>query len=370
MSIARQPWIYSARVDGAFILAPALLVTALVILLKSRIEQIDELPLWLWATLVVGVDVGHVYSTLFRTYVDAEERSARQSLYVLVPLGCWVVGALLYSVDAIWFWRALAYLAVFHFVRQQYGFMMIYGRLEKKGDLARRLDQATIYAATLFPLLYWHTHLPRNFSWFVEGDFAPIDLPLIGDAAAVLYLLLLAAYVVKEARIYVTERTFNLPKNLLLAGTVVSWFTGIVYMNSDLAFTATNVVAHGVPYIALIWIYGHNRGEATPRARIFDRIPYRALFSPRMAPIYLAILVALAYVEEGLWDGFIWTEHRGLFHLFRVLPEANDHALLSWLVPLLALPQMTHYVLDAYIWRLQEAGTEWKKILFYEAEHS
>jgi hypothetical protein len=370
MSVERQPWIYSARLDGAFILAPALLVTMLVLALKTPIEQIEETPLLLWATLVVGVDVGHVYSTIFRTYGDSEERKARQSLYVLVPLACWVIGALLYSVDGIWFWRALAYLAVFHFVRQQYGFMMIYGRWEKQGAFARRLDQAAIYAATLFPLLYWHTHMPRNFDWFVKNDFAAIDVPLIGDVAAVVYLLLLAAYVVKEARVYAGRRTFNLPKNLLFAGTVVSWFTGVVYMNNDLAFTTTNIVAHGVPYIALIWIYGHNRGETASSARIFDRISYHTLFSPRMAPAYLAILVALAYFEEGLWDGFIWTEHRRLFHLFRALPEANEHALLSWLAPLLALPQMTHYVLDAYIWRLHEPGTEWKKILFHKAERS
>jgi hypothetical protein len=369
VSSAKQPWIYSAWIDGVFILAPAFAITALVLLFQRQIAQIEDMPVWLWATLIVGVDVGHVYSTVFRTYADPEERSARQSLYVLAPVVCWVAGAILYSIGPLWFWRALAYLAVFHFVRQQYGFMMIYGRKEKKSEIARRLDQAVIYAATLYPLLYWHTHLPRSFNWFVENDFAPVRLPWLGEAGAAAYVLLLATYLVKEARLYATQNAFNLPKNMLLTGTVVSWFAGVVYMNSDLAFTATNVVAHGVPYVALIWVYGHNRGE-TPSARIFGRTPFRVLFSPRMVPAYIAILVAAGYCEEGLWDGLIWTEHKGLFRLFRILPEVDDTAMLSWLAPLLALPQMTHYVLDAYIWRLQEPNTEWKQILFHRAENS
>jgi hypothetical protein len=370
MSFAKQPWIYSARLDGAFILAPALAIAALVLLFQTQIARLDGVPPWAWAALIVGVDVGHVYSTLFRTYADPEEFKARRSLYVLAPLVCWVVGAMLYSLGAQWFWRALAYLAVFHFVRQQYGFMMIYGRKEKKDEIARRLDRAVVYAATLYPLLYWHTHLPRNFNWFVDGDFAALRLPLLGQLGAAVYVALLVAYVLKEARVYWSEKIFNLPKNLLLAGTVVSWLTGVVYMNSDLAFTATNVVAHGVPYIALIWIYGHNRGETAPATRILGKVTFRSLFSPRMVPVYLALLVALGYCEEGLWDGLVWTEHKGLFHLFRVLPAVDDKALLSWLAPLLALPQMTHYVLDAYIWRLHEPNTQWKQILFHGVAQS
>jgi len=35
-------------------------------------------------------------------------------------------------------------------------------------------------------------------------------------------------------------------------------------------------------------------------------------------------------------------------------------------VPLLALPQITHYLLDAFIWRLHRTDTDWKKILFHQ----
>lgn len=366
MNIAKQPWIYSASLDGAFILAPSLLITALVLFLRDHITDTEGIPLWLWGVLVAGIDVGHVYSTLFRTYADPYERAARRNLYLLVPLVCWVISAILYSLKTPWFWHALTYLAVFHFVRQQYGFMMIYSRQERKGKIARYSDQAAIYMATLYPLLYWHTHMPRNFDWFIENDFIPIPFEALSKVGFVLYVLTLAFYIIKEIRTSFAERTLNIPKNILLLGTTLSWFVGIIGFNNDLAFTATNIITHGIPYIALIWIYGHNRGASAPSVTLLPRLSFRFFFSGKMLLIYIATLIGLGYLEEGLWDGFIWTEHKSFFRIFHILPTIDDHALLSWLVPLLALPQMTHYVLDAYIWRLNKSETDWKKILFYK----
>jgi len=241
-----QPWIHSPALDGAFILAPALLVTAIVLLFPRAFGADSEIPLWVWATLIIGIDVAHVYSTLFRTYLDSEEFRNRRALYVLVPLLGWVAGVLLYSAGALVFWRVLAYLAVFHFVRQQYGFLMIYARRES--DAFRWLDKTTIYLATLYPIVYWHTH-PRNFSWFIEGDFVRVPFAVAERGLAVVYALVLAAYASKEIVAWRRSGAFNLPKNLLVLGTALSWFVGIVVCNGDLAFTITNVVSHGVPYM-------------------------------------------------------------------------------------------------------------------------
>jgi hypothetical protein len=364
MKPMRQPWIYSPGFDGGFILAPALIITLLALCFGQQLTASPGIPTWLWGVLIIGVDVGHVYATLFRTYADPKEWQARKELYLLIPFLCWVVGTMLYSIDAIWFWRAIAYLAVYHFVRQQYGFMMIYARQEQAPRWQRRLDQATIYSATLYPLIYWHTHLPRQFDWFIAGDFAALPWPLLHDGALVLYCLCLIAYGFKELQQFFRQRTFNAPKNLLVLGTCVSWFVGIITFNNDLVFTAINVVAHGIPYSALIWIYCRNREQNAPAARSARRQIWRQLFTLRMIPLYCGILVACGYLEEGLWDGLVWRDHGHLFAPFQFLPKIDDKLMLAWLVPLLALPQMTHYVLDAYIWRLKKNHAEWKAILF------
>ena len=145
-----QPWIFSARFDLGFILAPALVVTLAALAWSQFGGTASETSPWVWLMLVVGVDVAHVYSTLFRTYLDRAELRARPWLYGLTPLLAWLGGCLLYWCGSLVFWRVLAYAAVFHFVRQQYGFMMIYARRERGlPSLFRRIDKAAIYGATL-----------------------------------------------------------------------------------------------------------------------------------------------------------------------------------------------------------------------------
>ncbi|OLE97463.1 MAG: hypothetical protein AUG75_08005 [Cyanobacteria bacterium 13_1_20CM_4_61_6] len=62
--------------------------------------------------------------------------------------------------------------------------------------------------------------------------------------------------------------------------------------------------------------------------------------------MFLATLWLLAYAEELLWDRGVWHERAWLFG------AAWDWSSLKvFLVPLLALPQATHYVLDGFVWR-------------------
>ena len=363
--MAAQPWIASRNTDLGFIVGPAFVITALVILFRHQIALTDGTPPWLWLLLIVGVDVSHVYSTIFRTYLDKEELAKRPGLYVLAPLLAWIAGVMLYSVSALAFWRVLAYLAVFHFIRQQYGFMMIYARGERRRPkFTRYIDQAAIYLATLFPLAWWHSHkLP--ISWFVDGDFVYVNWPALGIATGVLFALVMTAYVAKEIYYSRREGAFNVPKNLLLLGTALSWSVGIVIFSNDLAFTATNVIAHGIPYTALIWIYGRNqRGLRGPAAPYVSKA-VNLLFSARMIPVYVGLLFALAFFEEGLWDGLVWREHLGIFGFFRYLPRVDSDSVMIWLVPFLSLPQSVHYILDAFIWKHNLKDSEWKKILLY-----
>jgi hypothetical protein len=152
---------------------------------------------------------------------------------------------------------------------------------------------------------------------------------------------------------------------LILFGTALSWWVGIVALNSDLAFTMTNVVSHGVPYMALIWLYHNKASRAnanvssaqTRASKSLGRFSKNFLLS--FAPAFLLFLVLLAYFEEGFWDGLIWREHLTFFTPFASLPAITDATTLSILVPLLSLPQSTHYVLDGFIWRVKDKSGSW-----------
>lgn len=335
----REPWIHSATLDSLFVLSPPFLASLAVLVFSSFFRARTEVSLAAWLALVVGVDVAHVYASLYRTYLDPRELRRRPVLYAAAPLAAWAMGAVLHSFGSRVFWVALAYLAVFHFVRQQYGLVAIYSRGERLSRGARAIDRAAIYAATLYPLLYWHAH-SRSFSWFTEGEFLHVP-PALERAGLALYLIALAAF---TARSLVGYRALNVPKTLVVAGTALSWYVGIVHFDGDLAFTLTNVLSHGIPYFALVWVTcrRQSRGESGLRAR---------WFAPAAVPAFLGLLVLLAYVEEGVWDALVWREHGAAFPWLPSLPGLHDKAILALVVPLLALPQATHYILDGFIWK-------------------
>ena len=313
--------------------------------------MLGELPTGMWVVLIVGIDVSHVYSTVFRTYLDPRERARLPDLYKLFPIVAWAGGVVLYSMGALYFWRALAYLAVFHFVRQQYGFMMIYGARNRTGS--ELIDKVAIYSATLYPLVYWHCH-DRVFHWFVESDFLSFRLPGLTHVGLALYVAILGAYAVVEFQSYRATGRVNIPKTLLLVSTALTWWVGIITFNNDVAFTATNVVAHGIPYLALMWLY--KRKEAT-----LTRSP-SLLFRLKGLPLYVGLLFTIGFIEEAFWDGLVWRDHYELFSWIWKIGAPPEGAL-AFLVPLLVLPQLLHYVFDAFLWRLHTGDPQWRAVL-------
>ena len=343
------PWLVSARWDLAVFGGSALAALALLVV-GGRYGLLEAAaPPWLFLVAVVGVDVAHVWSTAFRVYLDPIERRRRPGLYVGVPVAAYVAGVLLHSASPGLFWRVLAYTAVAHFVRQQYGWVALYRRrLGASTRLDRVLDDAAIYSATLYPLLYWHASLPREFAWLIDGDFIP-GLP--AASARILFpvhVAITVAYVARQVYLALAGRPVSTGKNLVVLTTWLTWYVGIVVLDSDYAFTVTNVLVHGIPYLAFVWVWGRARFAAEPRGtgHVFQR---------GLWPLYLAPLLAVAWSEEWLWDRLVWHEHGSLFPG----PDVGvSQAALALLVPLLALPQATHYLLDAWIWRVRPENPE------------
>jgi hypothetical protein len=263
-----------------------------------------------------------------------------------------------YAVDPMLFWRVLAYAAVWHFVRQQYGFLALYRhRAGERSRVEGWLDRALLYAATLYPLLYWHTH-PRRFVWFVEGDFATLSAASIVRAAAAVYALLAVAYVVKEAVLAACGRSPSAGKSLVVFTTALTWYVGIVHYDSDYAFTVTNVVSHGVPYVALVWVYCRRKWARSPTGSWI-----RWISEPRRIAAFVGVLAVLALVEEALWDVLVWGDHPGVFGGRNHAPMMLDSPLLPFVVALLALPQATHYVLDGFIWKMNDRNPDLRRLL-------
>ncbi|HKF56475.1 MAG TPA: hypothetical protein VKJ45_13550 [Blastocatellia bacterium] len=335
--VQSRAWLFSRDVDLLVFLGSPVVALLLIPLGMRAGVLYGDTPDWTWVPAVLLVDVAHVYATAFRVYLDREELARRKTLYGLVPLIGFAFGILLYSRGEIVFWRALAYLAVFHFIRQQYGWLALYrAKAGERGRLGKLIDSGAIYLATIYPVVYWHTHLPRHFWWFLQHDFAAMPVALDRVLLPV-YLLALVSYAARSIYRSLVLHQPNPGKDIVVFTTAVCWYVGIVGLNSDYVFTVTNVITHGVPYLALVYWYARSRRDKIGGI-------YRTL--ARSPLIFLLVLWLAAYLEELLWDRGVWHDRAWLFGAawdtgwFKVI-----------LVPLLALPQLVHYVLDGFVWR-------------------
>ena len=327
-------WLRSAPADLTWIIGPGLVATVAVMFLPAT----DPPPAWVYVVCVLLVDVAHVYATLFRTYLDPRKRREWRRLLVGVPIGCTVALLAVQVLLPTLLWTVLAYLAAFHFVRQVVGFGMLYrakAGLPMAGPAARA-ERAALYAVTVYPLFWWHLHLPQPFVWFVPGDFVALPVGTAGAWLALVGAGVAALALGAHAWYRLSSRRWSPGRDLWLLSSAVVWFGGIMVASNDLAFTVSNTIAHGVPYFALVILVRRPSSEGGA-----------SWLGPALLVVATAVL--LAVVEEGLWDRLVWHDREWLFGTGTPPPW------LVWLaVPLLAVPQTTHYVLDRYIWQIRK----------------
>ncbi|ELP33876.1 hypothetical protein [Rhodopirellula baltica] len=366
-SLERLPWLFSPAVDLATFGGSALVALAMLPLGAALGFLHDETPGWTWVATILLIDVAHVYATGFRVYFDGTELRRRPWLYGLTPVLAFAIGGAIYSESVTLFWSVLAYLAVFHFIRQQYGWVALYRSREGDDEkVGWWIDASAIYLATLYPLIHWHAHLPRHFWWFAEGDF--IQVPEIAAIIVMpIYWLSMLAYAARSLSRGLRDGAWSPGKDIVVLTTAVCWYVGIITFNSDYAFTVTNVIIHGVPYMVLIYWYrwcriAESSDSATDQASAHPPRPIsRWQTNTGRAALFLGVVWILAYAEEMLWDFGIWQERGWLFAWVppgfaisagETLAEAS-----VWLAPALAVPQITHYVLDGFLWRRRQRAS-------------
>ncbi len=335
------PTLVSLRHDLTWFVLPgvvAALAGLAVGLLPATSETREGGGLGLWILGVLLVDVAHVYASLYRTYLDPEARALHRKRLWWVPALCLWFGFFLHLESPLLFWSVLAYVAIFHFIKQHLGFALLYVRAGHEGSLDRRLVTAAVWAGTLGPVLYWHAHLPTRFTWFVPGDLVAGAPAWLGSVAlwgqVPIWALFLARRVQK-----LRQGQANPVLLALVVLPAANWHLGMVVFNDDRVFTITNVFFHGIPYLALIWVAG---GRDTLASRLKDASP--AL----LALAFYGLLVVLAVTEEALWDRWVWHERPELFGAGGAEFSTFATALV---VSALTVPQATHYALDRFIWR-------------------
>lgn len=340
------------------IICPSFVSTIIVLSLWIHDKLPNQTTTLMWLLIVVFIDVAHVWSTLFRTYLNKEGHKNHQKALWLIPLLCYLVGVALYGHGKLTFWRTLAYFAVFHFVRQQYGLYALYYFKEKK-KTPPLFNKVAIYSTTIIPLTIWHLSGPQSFHWFIPFDFFYLNLPQNSLVPLIYFFkllgpLILVLYLLREIKQEGPTLLFK-PRFGILVGTYLAWWTGIVWLANDWSFTLTNVVTHGIPYFTLIGL-SHFNNENSGQLLWPKRLGFLGA---------MVFLILVGTLEEGLWDVFLWRDHPLVFGHLYGLKSVKNLSIQAFLVPLLALPQATHYALDGLIWRRERVCSK-----FYHHENN
>lgn len=330
--------IHSKPVDFFTILSVGLWATVLAYTLNSAVDVQPFSSLY-WLLLVVGVDVAHVYSSFFRTYLSPSGLKEYKKVLIAIPAICFVGSFIIAYLSVGAFWRTLVYVAVFHFIRQQAGFVRIY----QKGKFS--VFEFLIYFFTVGSVLLWHLSPNKSFQWFIKNDFyfLPISNSLFFKVIETAMILVMAGFFLFCSYKAFKRRSFQGYQSFtLVLSTFTAWYFGIVVAESDFIFTMTNVLTHGVPYLALVWTT--QQKEKTNFSEFY---------------VFAFILLIAAFIEEGFWDALIWREHGEYFSSFYFMESAASNAGVALALALLVLPQLTHYILDGFIWKSKGLKRSW-----------
>jgi hypothetical protein len=352
-------YLFNKKIDLLFLFLPVW-ITWIILFFLPDYALYATIPIWVWFFLVVGIDVSHVWSSLFRTYFDKHDRVNHSHLIKVLPVLVFFFCFATSYASISFFWRLMAYLALFHFIKQQFGFMVLYAMkngARKKSSF--RLDKYLIFFSMIYPVLYWHLHSNLNFSWFVSDDFVLNKVLNIPGSFFIVtntvYWIVMVLWFYSKIKQGTKEFKNQLPYILWILTTAMNWYLGIVYFNSDLAFTATNVVAHGIPYLVLIVFYKKKKDQIV----IQKKKSYL-----NVAVVVLSICLICGIFEEYFWDVLVNREKSELFSnfMYYIDWQYSSRFLKALFIGLLSVPQVTHYILDRYIWKSNESNPFLSKV--------
>lgn len=348
MKTPESHWLISKKTDLLFIFLP---IWAVLIYCFSLPDEVInyKLSISLWVVFILGIDVSHVWSTIFRTYLDKEERQQHKKVLTFAPIISFAFVLAVCAVNEFLFWSVLAYYALYHFVKQQYGFFALYKRKAKFEDGNCWVKSKTmLLVGVLYPVLYWHLSGDRVFYWFDGGDFIRLHhtyllgiLKLCSFLYVGLHLFWLGELVIRNIKIPIGLVLWVITSSLV-------WYLGIVWFNSDVVFSLTNVVAHGVPYMVLVFYYIEKKKSIKQNKPL--EVSRRLVLQLGMM---LLLVLLFALTEEYFWDWLVYREKSAFFNSWIGYPfdVYFTGTIRVVFISLLSIPQLTHYILDGYIWK-------------------
>lgn len=322
-------YIFSKKIDlHVFVFLPILLV---------GLCAIDNKASFLMGSLILWFDKIHIFYTYIK--VDFKKDLQRDSRIKFKVFSLMVLSfLLLYSA---FFVRGLTgvnlvimYFAIFHFSRQQFGWIKI---INKKLDLKpvdSRLSKIMAQVYCLGPIFIAHSK-EYYFAWHPGVT----NLFLIPDSfikpILVVYLAILGLYFSYEVFSHLTGSIpFNLTRVATILFTAIGWNLVILLKSGGFFAAVLLIVGHHVfSYVFLAYFF--NTEKRHQRKSLF-------FFYSAIILSVVLLMMTLRNTIPG-YSTPLW--------LYSFTFSEIEQTIFYYFIPLLWVPSIFHFLLDGFIWK-------------------
>lgn len=323
MQITKQPWILSNKWhDISYFYLPAIVVLLLFGILNFDFSSAILLNVLVMAT----IDAGHAYSTILRIYFNKAEFTSNRRTYLLSPFLIWGFVTIWAQLKIPYLWSFFAYNTLFHYIRQNFGVLRWYEKINNRTCLT---SHRFLYGICLLSILAAHFRpgmVPGHFSKF---DYLLYPSETFFSLFRLLYFTGLVFWIIFEINLF--KKGIREPNRFLaIAFPVIFNSICMLYGNGWFQIVLPIVTAHGFTYFGLMTLALH---KTQPQ-----------FYKTQLHAIYFIIVVAIL---GGLGDWYFDQE--------LVEPDYLRASGYSWLnsglLALMITPTLCHYLYDAWIWK-------------------
>lgn len=348
-----QPWVHSWYADSlGFFLAPFFFIF-LAIFNLPPFSGLDNNTFQFVILLVLFIDWAHIFAQYHRiAYNPVEDKKLKWIYPVSYLLFLPVMAVIIGFASVTYVDTALVYFVVFHFIKQQFGFIKIYSKTDgPKTKTESKLEDALVYLTMFTPVFYWHTKaFDYEYKWVSMFIKSPI-FDYLFWIAAMAYIITLGFYIKNEIARTRRNQMFNIPKNLALFTAAMSWGIVSFLSKSTLLVVFTVTLTHDLSYTFFVWFIGR-RDEKILKKKVswfswwsvpgfFVYVTVLILFS------HIIMVVHLEMTQDHNWAYYIYGG------LFNSITKAEGFWLnFGW--ALFFATQAHHYFIDRFLWKKEK----------------
>ncbi len=305
---------------------PGFLVALLIYFLRFSDDSTGLLVL-AWISMGL-LDSGHVYTTIWRTYLNPKELLRKKNYYIRMPL-------IIFSLFFLWIYfkvpflgAFIAYFTIYHNLRQFYGMSKWYQKINQSFDkisdkFLYLLSFVSLAAAHFRSDLEWTKYYPGAGGFIYPSHFYEHLMRMV-------FFVLFGCWVLYEYYKAYRNKKFEVPRILSVVYPVALYAYCFMYAKNLQGVLFPLIVSHGLSYFILI-------GVSVKKTKVLKT----------QIGVILGIFLMAAVL--GSLE-FFFEEYTSFLYSGSMLGISLSALALT--------PLFCHYIYDAFLWRSDHPETK------------